>query len=86
MKLGKNTCIYSEPHQFEPLMSSELRGLLRNMKPYCTNRIEAQHIRPREINQALRQDFSSDAVLATKQRLAGGAADVWKMRALCQPL
>ncbi|WP_180125903.1 Fic family protein [Rhodoferax sp. BLA1] len=48
----------------------ELRGLLRNMNSYYTNRIEGQHTRPREIDQALRQDFSQDAVLAAKQRLA----------------
>lgn len=48
----------------------ELRGLLRNMNSYYTNRIEGQHTRPREIDQALRQDFSQDAALAAKQRLA----------------
>ena len=90
--------MYSETHQFEPLIPSdarlepllakahdlsrmatllagtrvppELRGLLRNMNSYYTNRIEGQHTRPREIDQALRQDFSHDAVLAAKQRLA----------------
>lgn len=48
----------------------ELRQLLRSMNSYYTNRIEGQHTRPREIEQALRQDFSSDATLAAKQRLA----------------
>lgn len=48
----------------------ELRGLLRNMNSYYTNRIEGQHTRPHEIDQALRQDFSKDAALAAKQRLA----------------
>ncbi len=48
----------------------ELRGLLRNMNSYYTNRIEGQHTRPHEIDLALRQDFSQDAVLAAKQRLA----------------
>ncbi|MDD2880520.1 MAG: Fic family protein [Rhodoferax sp.] len=90
--------MYTEPHQFEPLIPSdarlepllakahdlsrvatllagtrvppELRGLLRNMNSYYTNRIEGQHTRPHEIDQALRQDFSQDAVLAAKQRLA----------------
>ena len=47
-----------------------LRGLLRAMNSYYTNRIEGQHTRPHEIEQALRQDFSQDAVLAAKQRLA----------------
>jgi Fic family protein len=48
----------------------ELRGLLRSMNSYYTNRIEGQHTRPHEIEQALRQDFSKDAALAIKQRLA----------------
>lgn len=48
----------------------ELRSLLRNMNSYYTNRIEGQHTRPHEIDQALRQDFSQDAALAAKQRLA----------------
>ncbi len=48
----------------------ELRGLLRSMNSYYTNRIEGQHTRPHEIDQALRQDFSQDAALAAKQRLA----------------
>lgn len=90
--------MYTEPHQFEPLLTSdariepllatahdlsrlattlagarvppELRSLLRSMNSYYTNRIEGQHTRPHEIDQALRQDFSKDAVLAAKQRLA----------------
>ena len=48
----------------------ELRGLLRSMNSYYTNRIEGQHTRPHEIDQALRKDFSKDAKLAAKQRLA----------------
>lgn len=48
----------------------ELRSLLRHMNSYYTNRIEGQHTRPHEIDQALRQDFSKDAALAAKQRLA----------------
>lgn len=48
----------------------ELRRLLRNMNSYYTNRIEGQHTRPHEIDHALRQDFSKDAALAAKQRLA----------------
>ncbi|MGV8805952.1 MAG: Fic family protein [Polaromonas sp.] len=90
--------MYTEPHQFEPLLPSdariapllakahdlsrlatllsstrvplELRSLLRSMNSYYTHRIEGQHTRPHEIEQALRQDFSSDAALAAKQRLA----------------
>lgn len=48
----------------------ELRSLLRSMNSYYTNRIEGQHTRPREIDQALRKDFSKDTQLATRQRLA----------------
>jgi Fic family protein len=90
--------MYTNPHQFEPLLPAdariepmltkahdlsrlathlagtrvppELRSLLRSMNSYYTNRIEGQHTRPHEIDQALRQDFSKDAVLAAKQRLA----------------
>lgn len=49
---------------------AELRSLLRSMNSYYSNRIEGQHTRPHEIEQALRQDFSTDAKLAAKQRLA----------------
>jgi Fic family protein len=49
---------------------TELRQLLRSMNSYYTNRIEGQHTRPQEIEQALRRDFSSDAGLAARQRLA----------------
>ena len=90
--------MYTESHQFEPLLPSdarieplltkaydlsrlattlagtrappELRTLLRSMNSYYTNRIEGQHTRPHEIDQALRLDFSKDATLAAKQRLA----------------
>ena len=90
--------MYTQAHQFEPLLPSdarieplltkahdlsrlatllsgtrappELRSLLRSMNSYYTNRIEGQHTRPHEIDQALRQDFSQDAILAAKQRLA----------------
>ena len=90
--------MYTQPHQFEPLLPSdarmepllaqahdlsraatqlagtrvppELRSLLRSMNSYYTNRIEGQHTRPHEIDQALRKDFSQDAKLAAKQRLA----------------
>lgn len=90
--------MYTQPHQFEPLLPAdarlepllakahdlsrlattlagtrvppELRSLLRSMNSYYTNRIEGQHTRPHEIDQALRQDFSKNAALAAKQRLA----------------
>lgn len=48
----------------------ELRGLLRAMNSYYSNRIEGQHTRPLELEQALRRDFSGDARLARRQRLA----------------
>ena len=48
----------------------ELRSMLRSMNSYYTNRIEGQHTRPHEIDQALRKDFSKDAKLAAKQRMA----------------
>ena len=77
--------MYTQPHQFEPLLPAdarleplltkahdlsraatqlagtrvppELRTLLRSMNSYYTNRIEGQHTRPVEIEQALRRDF-----------------------------
>jgi Fic family protein len=48
----------------------ELRHLLRSMNSYYSNRIEGQHTRPFEIEQALRRDFSSNRELAARQRLA----------------
>jgi Fic family protein len=51
-------------------VAAELRGLLRGMNSYYTNRIEGQHTRPHEIEQALRKDFSADKDLAARQRLA----------------
>ncbi|RYG10450.1 MAG: Fic family protein [Burkholderiales bacterium] len=90
--------MYTQAHQFEPLMPSEarmepllskahdlsrqagalasrhvppdLRLLLRSMNSYYTNRIEGQHTRPHEIEQALKKDFSGDLELAARQRLA----------------
>lgn len=51
-------------------VSAELRGLLRGMNSYYTNRIEGQHTKPHEIERALRQDFSRNKDLAARQRLA----------------
>jgi Fic family protein len=51
-------------------LAAELRGLLRAMNSYYSNRIEGQHTRPLELEQALHNDFSRDAKLATRQRLA----------------
>lgn len=92
------TALYNSPHQFEPLVPSDLKQepllskagdlvraatalggkqvpaqlhvLLRSMNSYYTNRIEGQHTRPHEIEQALRKDFSANKELAAKQRLA----------------
>ena len=49
---------------------SELRKLLRSMNSYYTNRIEGEHTRPSDIERALQQNFSANADLARKQRLA----------------
>jgi Fic family protein len=49
---------------------SELRKLLRSMNSYYTNRIEGEHTRPSDIERALARDFSANADLARKQRLA----------------
>ena len=47
-----------------------LRSLLRSMNSYYTNRIEGEHTRPSDIERALQKDFSLNADLARKQRLA----------------
>lgn len=49
---------------------ADLRTLLRSMNSYYSNRIEGQHTLPLEIEQALRNDYSSDADKARRQRLA----------------
>ncbi len=51
-------------------IAPDLRRLLRAMNSYYSNRIEGQHTRPQDIEQALRKDFSGDRKLAAKQRLA----------------
>ncbi len=48
----------------------ELRALLRSMNSYYTNRIEGEHTRPIDIERALQKDFSANADLARRQRLA----------------
>jgi Fic family protein len=54
----------------QPGALAGLRGLLRAMNSYYSNRIEGQHTLPLEIEQALRNDYSTDADLARRQRLA----------------
>ncbi|WAC74737.1 Fic family protein [Roseateles sp. SL47] len=51
-------------------VSQELARLLRSMNSYYSNKIEGEHTRPLEIEQALRLDFSADAEKARLQRLA----------------
>lgn len=53
-----------------PAAQTELRQLLRSMNSYYTNRIEGEHTRPSDIERALQQDFSGQADVARKQRLA----------------
>jgi len=48
----------------------EIRALLRSMNSYYSNRLEGEHTRPSEIENALRQDFSEKPDLARRQRLA----------------
>jgi hypothetical protein len=58
----------------------ELRTLLRSMNSYYTNRIEGQHTRPYEIDQALRKDFSNNEAIALNQRLAVAHIDAEQSR------
>lgn len=56
------TALASQP------MARSLRGLLVAMNSYYSNRIEGQHTRPRELQQALQKDFSGNPDLAARQR------------------
>jgi Fic family protein len=58
-----------------PAAQLELRKLLRSMNSYYTNKLEGDHTRPSEIELALHDDFSQNADLARKQRLA--VAHIW---------
>lgn len=50
--------------------TSDLRTLLRAMNSFYTNKLEGEHTRPAQIEQALQEDFSRDAEVARRQRLA----------------
>lgn len=83
----------------QPGALSGLRGLLRAMTSYYSNKIEGQHTLPLEIEQALRNDYASDADKARRQRLAlahmateqsledrwssWDASQVWSARMVC---
>lgn len=54
----------------QPHALAGLRVLLRAMNSYYSNKIEGQHTLPLEIEQALRNDYSTDADKARRQRLA----------------
>lgn len=54
----------------QPGALSGLRSLLLAMNSYYSNKLEGQHTLPLEIEQALRNDYSSDADKARRQRLA----------------
>lgn len=54
----------------QPGALTDLRALLRAMNSYYTNKIEGQHTLPLEIEQALRNGYSTDADKARRQRLA----------------
>ena len=51
-------------------MVRALSPKLRAMNSYYTNKIEGQHTKPAEIERAINNDFSADAALAIKQRVA----------------
>lgn len=51
-------------------VSQELARLLRAMNSYYSNKIEGEHTRPLEIQEALAQDFSTNPEKAKLQRLA----------------
>ncbi len=47
-----------------------LRPRLRAMNSYYSNKIEGQHTQPAEIERAIQKDFSADAAIAKRQRIA----------------
>ena len=53
-----------------------LRPKLRAMNSYYTNKIEGQHTQPADIERAIQKDFSADAAIAKKQRIAVAHMDV----------
>jgi Fic family protein len=54
----------------QPGALAGLRGLLRAMNSYYSNKIEGQHTLPLEIEQALHNHYAQDADKARRQRLA----------------
>lgn len=53
-----------------PVTEARIATLLRSVNSYYSNRIEGQHTHPREIERALKRNFSKDADKARLQRLA----------------
>jgi len=53
-----------------PITVSAVRELVRNMNSYYSNRIEGQSTHPRNIDRALKADFSTQPAVAKRQRLA----------------
>jgi Fic family protein len=57
-------------HAAHPATLTALRELVRSMNSYYSNRIEGQSTHPRNIERALRHDFSSRPEVARLQRIA----------------
>lgn len=53
-----------------PMTEARIAQLLRSVNSYYSNRIEGQHTHPRDIERALKKNFSKDADKARLQRLA----------------
>lgn len=54
----------------DPSVMKPLAQLLRSMNSYYTNKIEGQHTLPSQLESALKKEFSSDADVQHKQRMA----------------
>ena len=54
----------------DPSAMKPLAQLLRGMNSYYTNKIEGQHTLPSQLESALKQQFSADADIQRKQRMA----------------
>ena len=65
--IGRSVALTEAAH---PTTIETLRGLLREMNSYYSNRIEGQNTRPLDIAAALRSEFSASTATAKLQRLA----------------
>ena len=61
---------YKLQGRVNPDIAEVLRELVRSMNSYYSNRIEGQSTHPKNIDKALKKDFSAEPDIAFKQRIA----------------